>query len=136
MVGLRINKRPFWYALFVGHKPTYDAYGNENGNTLVYSAPVRMLGNISPSKGNTYNNLFGIDVDYSRVINPLPKDCPIDEASVLWVDKEPIIGEDGSTQTGHDYVVTAIGESIGHKAYAISRVSIADGVSIYGQKGD
>lgn len=132
MVGLEINKRTFWYALQTGEKTEYDNFGNEAGLSPVYGKPVKMRANISPSRGDTANDLFGINAEYTRTINPLPKDCPIDEASVLWVDKPPVMDENGATKTGHDYVVVQIAESLGHKAYAIKKVSVADGVTTYG----
>lgn len=126
MRGLAKNKQTFWYALYERSEPVLDTYGNEIGNHPVYSHPVKATGNISPARGNTESDLFGINAVYAKTINPMPVDCPISETSVLWINRPPVIEEDGSTKTGHDYVVTLAASSINHKAYIISRVSTGD----------
>ena len=126
MVGLAVNKQTFWYALFDHEETVTDIYGNEIGSRPVYSNPVKYRANISASRGTADNDLFGINAVYSKTINPLPLDFPMNEASILWVDKQPEINDDGSTNTGHDYVVTQVAKSLNHKAYAILRVDVAD----------
>lgn len=126
MVGLAINKQTFWYALFDHDEPVYDNWGNESGTKPVYGNPVKYRANISASRGTADIDLFGINAVYTKTINPLPLDFPLDEASVLWIDKEPTIAEDGSTTTAHDYVVTQVAKSLNHKAYAILKVNVAD----------
>lgn len=134
MVGLSRNKRTFWYSLFVREQRKTDEWGNEQPTPIIiYSKPKRLTANISAARGQTENDLFGIAANYDRTINPLPNECPINEASVLWVDKTPVIAEDGTTTTGHDYVVTQIADSLNGKAYAISKVNTADGVGVYGE---
>lgn len=64
---------------------------------------------------------------YTKTINPMPNNCPIDESSILWIEVEPVIEEDGRTVTAHDYVVSQVAESLNHKAYAISRVDVTAG---------
>lgn len=124
--GLEANKQTFWYALYDHEETVTDIYGNEIGSRSVYSNPVKHRANISASRGPADNELFGINAVYSRTINPLPLDFPMNEASILWVDKQPEINEDGSTNTGHDYVVTNVAPSLNHRAYAILRVDVAD----------
>ena len=133
MVGLKRNEQDFWYSLYLRNEPTFDEWGNENGNKKIYSNPVKLKANISAARGQTENELFGVNAQYDKTINPLPRDCPIDEVSVLWVDKAPVLDENGMTTTGHDYVVSLIAKSLNHKAYAISKVNTADGVGVYGE---
>ena len=126
MRGLAKNRQTFWYALYERSEPVLDGYGNEIGNKPIYSKPIKASGNVSSARGGTDGSLFGIYSEYAKTINPMPVDCPISETSVLWIDRQPVIEEDGSTKTGHDYVVTLVSGSINHKAYIISRVSTGD----------
>lgn len=126
-VGLEINKQPFWYALYERSEPILDEAGQQIGQKPIYGHPIPYRANISPARGATQKNLFGINAEYSRVLNPLPLDFPMDELSILWIDRKPEIKPDGSTDTGHDYIVTEIAKSLNHKAYTVYRVNVADG---------
>ena len=63
---------------------------------------------------------FGNSALFDRVIVTCDLTCPIDENSVLWVDREP---GDGSVK--HDYVVKKVARSIHSIAIAISKVEIS-----------
>lgn len=132
MRGMTRNERTFWYSLFLKNETTHDQWGNENGTRPVYGKPVETQGNISASRGSVGGELFGLNAEYSRTINPMPINCPIEETTVLWIDKTPVMDSEGKTTTGHDYVVEQVAQSLNHKAYAISKVNIADGVGTYG----
>lgn len=127
MKAMERNKKKFWYALYERSEPILDEDGNEVGEQSVYGNPVREKGNISAARGSTENDLFGVNAVYTKTINPMPNNCPIDESSILWIEVEPVIEEDGRTVTAHDYVVSQVAESINHKAYAISRVDVTAG---------
>lgn len=127
MKAMERNKKKFWYALYERSDPILDEDGNEVGEQSVYGNPVREKGNISAARGSTENDLFGVNAVYTKTINPMPNNCPIDESSILWIEVEPVIEEDGRTVTAHDYVVSQVAESLNHKAYAISRVDVTAG---------
>lgn len=127
MKAMERNKKKFWYALYERSEPILDEDGNEVGEQSVYGNPVREKGNISAARGSTENDLFGVNAVYTKTINPMPNNCPIDESSILWIEVEPVIEEDGRTVTSHDYVVSQVAESLNHKAYAISRVDVTAG---------
>lgn len=127
MRGMSKNKQTFWYALYERSEPILDAYGNEVGEQSIYGNPVKEKGNISAARGSTENDLFGVNAVYTKTINPMPNNCPIDESSILWIEVEPVIKSDGRTVTAHDYVVSQVAESLNHKAYAISRVDVTAG---------
>lgn len=127
MTGLARNKQSFWYALYERSEPIYDEYGNEVGEKSVYGKPVMAKGNISAARGDTENDLFGINAVYTKTINPMPLDFPMKETSILWIGITPVIEEDGNTLTGHNYVVSQVAKSLNHKAYAISRVDVTVG---------
>lgn len=127
MRGLSKNKKTFWYALYERSEPVLDEHENEVGEQSIYGKPIRATGNVSAARGSTENDLFGINAVYTKTINPMPNNCPIDESSILWIEVEPVIEADGRTVTAHDYVVSQVAESINHKAYAISRVDVTAG---------
>lgn len=127
MKAMERNKKKFWYALYERSEPILDEDGNEVGEQSVYGNPVREKGNISAARGSTENDLFGVNAVYTKTINPMPNNCPIDESSILWIEVKPVIEEDGRTVTSHDYVVSQVAESLNHKAYAISRVDVTAG---------
>lgn len=127
MRGLERNKQTFWYALYERSEPIFDERGNEVGEQSIYGNPIKEKGNISAARGSTENDLFGINAVYTKTINPMPNNCPIDESSILWIEVEPVIEADGSTMTAHDYVVSQVAESLNHKAYAIRKVEVMVG---------
>ena len=127
MRGMSRNKQTFWYALYERSEPILDADGNEVGEQSIYGNPVKEKGNISAARGSTENDLFGVNAVYTKTINPMPINCPIDESSILWVGVKPLIKDDGSTMTAHNYVVSQVAQSLNHKAYAISRVDVTVG---------
>ena len=129
MRGLERNKQTFWYALYERSEPILDENGDEIGEKLIYSNPIRESGNISSAIGSTEKALFGINAVYTKVINPMPQSFPMDENSILWIDTTPEIAEDGSTKTAHDYVVTKAARSLNHKAYALKKVNVSGGES-------
>lgn len=127
MRGLERNKQSFWYALYERSEPILDEDGNEIGENLIYGNPIKESGNISESIGSTEKALFGINAVYTKVINPMPDNFPMDENSILWIDTVPDISENGSTVTTHDYVVTKVAKSLNHKAYALKKVNVSIG---------
>lgn len=128
MRPLRRNKQRIYYALYSKGNPVpiLDQWGNETGEyKTVYGKPVELLANVSASRGNASEDMFGISAVYDKALNPLPLDCPIDEYSLLWVDRMPVLEFDGSTKTPHDYVVERVARSLNHKAYAVRRVEVS-----------
>lgn len=127
MRGLEKNKQSFWYALYERSEPILDEGGNEIGEKPIYGNPIKESGNISEAIGSTEKALFGINAVYTKVINPMPDNFPMDENSILWIDTVPDISENGSTATAYDYVVTKVAKSLNHKAYALKKVSVSIG---------
>lgn len=122
---LRRNKSKFFYALYMRKTPLTDEYGNKTGEyDITYSKPVEMEGNISAARGETVTRQFGEDVAYDRVIVLDNPRCPIDEFSILWIDTEPVLNEDGTTETPHDYVVTKVATGLNSVAIAVSKVNV------------
>lgn len=128
------NKVKFFYALYVGREPIIDEYGNKTGEyTVKYGNPVEYFANISAAMGETQTRQFGESVSYDRVIIMDNEAPPIDEYSVLWVDTEPRLNEDGSLaldtrdeiETPHDYVVKKVARGLNSVSIAVSKVSVS-----------
>ena len=121
MIAMDINKTAFWYCLYTGSQMLTDSDGYKTGEKkLVYSEPVKMEANISAAKGNSEAEMFGTNLEYSRVIVTCDMDCPIDENSVLFVDKAPSFDDAGSPQ--FDYVVKRVARSLNVVSIAIDKV--------------
>lgn len=113
------NKRKIYYALFDSTAAAEDEYGNEIGEGVVYTSPVPLLANVSASKNVDTADVFGIDINYDRVVMVSGRFCPIEETSVLWVDRDP------SNNKPYDYVVVRVSKSINSTAIAIRKVDVS-----------
>lgn len=119
------NMRDFYYALYEGKVEIEDEYGNKTGEyEVVYSKPIKCKGNISAAQGEVQNRQFGDSESYDKVITLGNVNIPIDEYSILWVDTLPVIKEDGTTSTPHDYIVKKNARSLNSVSLAISKVNV------------
>ena len=139
MRSLKRNQRPLYYCLYAGKEPIIDEYGNETGENIVtYEAPVQMYANISPATGQSSTEQFGNLENYDKVIVTTWMDCPIDENSVLFIDKEP----DESSVLTHiptaittvegyvtvptpDYIVRSVARSLNSISIAVRKVKVS-----------
>lgn len=115
MVTLSRNKRPFWYATYLGYNMLRNGSGQitaERG--MEYSDPVEYYGNIAPATGDANVAPFGVALDYDHVIQ-LPGKTPIDEQSVLWIDET-------DTTKPYDYKVIRKAVSLNHTTLAVKKV--------------
>jgi hypothetical protein len=128
------NKARFFYALYEGREPITDDYGNVSGEYDVkHGNPTEGYANISAAKGETQTRQFGESETYDKVIVMDNEAPPIDEYSVLWVDTEPQLDEDGSllvdergnVVTPHDYIVKKVAKSLNNVSIAISKVNVS-----------
>lgn len=121
---MRINKRPFYYCLFSDKEPIEDEYGNETGEMrVIYEAPVQMLANISQATGQSNTEQFGNLENYDKVIVTDDLNCPIDESSVLFIDKEPEYSLAGDPM--YDYTVRRVAKSINSVSIAVRKVNVS-----------
>lgn len=121
---LRRNKRCFYYALYQGKEAVIDGEGYETGEYAVqYAAPVKMSANISAASGSAQVEQFGTFINYDRVIMTDDMDCPIDENTILFIDKIPEYDNSGNPLP--DYRVRRVAKSLNSISYAISRVSVS-----------
>ncbi len=126
MRGMVRNKQKFYYASYVGEKEIIDEYGNSTGEYAVsYGNPIGYFGNISAAQGEMQSRQFGESESYDKVIVLDDINAPIDEHSILWVDTLPLLNEDGTTDTPHDYEVTRKAVSLNVVSLAIRKVQVS-----------
>lgn len=128
------NKVRFYYALYESREPIMNQYGKPSGqHKVIYGNPIEEYANISAAKGETQTRQFGENESYDKVIVMDLGTPSIDEYSILWVDTEPQLNEDGSLAvndkgeviTPHDYVVKKVAKSLNNVSIAISKVTVS-----------
>lgn len=131
---MNINKQRFFYALYEGREELTDEYGNKSGEyRLLYSDPTECYANISAARGETQSNQFGENIVYDKSIILDKGLVDLDEYSILWVDIEPELDENGALAvdengrviTPHDYVVKKVALSLHSELLAISKVTVS-----------
>lgn len=129
MHTLERNKREFWYALKIGERENRDEDGLLHGDDteVLYGEPV--LTEMSMSISSGANNLgsqgmaelepFGISTAYTHRLTTVDLDCPIDEESILWIDKSPADG-------AHNFKVVRVAKSLNHLIYYVKEVDVRE----------
>nr|DAZ18686.1 MAG TPA: hypothetical protein [Caudoviricetes sp.] len=118
------NKVSFWYLLFDRKVAITDDEGNESGeHTVLYKDAVQMKANVSAATGAAQVEQFGNFISYDKVIVIDDLSCPIDENSVLFIDKEPEYAEDGTPL--YDYLVKRVAKSLNSISIAVSKVTVS-----------
>ena len=136
---LKRNKRPFYYCLYKEDRRMIDEYGNESGeNIVVYQNPVEMYANVSPATGQSNTEQFGNLENYDKVIVTDDLECPIDENSVLFIDKQPEYSlvrtyrptaitatEEFVRVPNYDYTVLRVAKSLNSVSIAVRKVRVS-----------
>lgn len=118
------NKSTFYYLLYDEKVPVYDADGYETGEqTVSYSEAVSMQANISAATGQSQVEQFGNLENYDKVIVTDDMTCPINENTVLFVDKEPTYDSEG--KPAYDYTVRRVAKSLNSISIAIRKVNVS-----------
>lgn len=120
---LERNKTPFWYQLYDRTETVENEYGNEVGPVVVYKDAVEMKGNISSATGSAQVEQFGNFAGYDKVVVVDDMSCPIEETTVLFIDKKPEYDAEGNPL--FDYVVKRVAKSLNVIAYAVKRVDVS-----------
>lgn len=138
MKCLRRNRVRFWFCPFNSKVELLDEDGNRTGEYAVkYGAPVKVYGNVSAAHGEVQEEMFGRDLAYDKVIVLDKPSFPIEEDTVLFVDKRPEtestsvrIDVDGTPTVVSidrplfDYIVKRAARTLNTVAYAIERVQV------------
>lgn len=123
MRTLERNKQTFYYALFDSDVPATDPEGNKTGEYIArYKEPIKIRANISPASGDVQREPFGAMGEYDKVIVTDDIDCPIDENTVLFIDRPPKKKEDGTLL--YDYIVKRVAKSLNTISFAVSKVDV------------
>lgn len=84
------NKRRVWYCLYDSKRDLLDENGKKTGEKIVTYGPAKeMWVNVSPATGQSSAEQFGNLENYDKVLVTCDLSCPIDENSVLFIDKLP-----------------------------------------------
>lgn len=133
MVCMSRNKSRFFYALYVSKEQGTDDWGNPTGGVdITYGDPQECRANVSAAKGETQTRQFGESENYDKVIVMEGSAPPIDEYSILWIDRVPKLDENGALAlndegeviTPHDYIVKKVARSLNSVSIAISKVNV------------
>lgn len=121
---LKRNQQTIYYCTFTSDDTAqYDEYGNLLPETTkVYGAAVAMKANVSPATGQSRTEQFGGLENYDKVIVTDDMSCPIDEQSVLFIDKEPEY--DNGTPL-YDYTVRRVAKSLNSISIAVRKVTVS-----------
>ena len=118
------NKSQFYYLLYQSREQATNGDGYETGETKVfYSEPVPMRANVSAATGYAQTEQFGNFITYDKVIVTDDMSCPIDENSVLFLDKEPEFDTSGNPL--YDYTVKRVARSLNSISIAVSKVTVS-----------
>ena len=119
--NLSFLEQDFWYARMKGYEPEVDSEGNLTGDdVLTYENPVHAKARIGFTQYYDADTAFTKGVVHNRAISSVTK-FPIDEYTVLWIDVEPVINQDGSTDTEPDYYCVAYRQDIHRNVWAIRK---------------
>lgn len=133
MVCMSRNKSRFFYALYMSKEQGTDDWGNPTGGVdITYGDPQECRANVSAAKGETQTRQFGESENYDKVIVMEGSSPPIDEYSILWIDRVPRLDENGALAlndegeviTPHDYIVKKVARSLNSVSIAISKVNV------------
>lgn len=105
---LKRNQQELFYAKYICKTPILDNNNLETGDyETSYSAPVSFYANISAGKGSSQGEVFGKEIDFTRIICTTDTTCPINEHSLIWIETEPILKPDGTADPDSaDYTVS------------------------------
>lgn len=88
-----------------------------------YSLPLEFKANISPAKGNADQEVFGLNLDYTKSICVTDMSLPISETSKIWYETEPVIKTDGMVDIDSaDYSVVQVARSLNSIMYAVKKL--------------
>lgn len=96
----------------------------ETGENIAgYSLPIEFKANISASKGDANQELFGINLDYTKTISTTDMDLPISETSRIWLETVPRFNDDGTVDIDSaDYAVAQVARSLNSVLYAVKKL--------------
>lgn len=120
---MKRNQTAIYYCLYKEKKPLLDEDGNETSEyRVLYEQPVKLMCSVSHATGYAQVNMFGNLDSYDKVLITDDMNCPIDENTVLFVDREPDY-QDGKPV--YDYTIKRVAKSLNTISYAVSKVKVS-----------
>lgn len=134
---LKRNTQKLWYQLYDSHIPVFetDLEGNiitnpitvnplESGDYTVglYRRLLGFRANVSAARGEASTDPFGVDTNYDKTLCTCAI-LPLDELSVLFVDKAPVYDKSGKLINKPDYKVVKVAKSLNSVLYAIKKMT-------------
>lgn len=124
MKSLERNKTKFYYCLYKGKREFKDENGDYTGEyVLEYGEPIECFANISASVGSAQSEQFGNFEGYDKVISASDINIPIDENTVLFIEKDPEFDKDGNPL--YNYIVKKVAKSLNAVSYAVTKVVVS-----------
>ena len=131
MVSMEINKTRIWYSNLIHgeSEPVLDEHGLMTGDFVQrYTTPVPLRAALSESIG--LNNLsaqgiaeldpYGITTNYTHRMVVEDMNCPLDEESIVWHDRDP---GDNPYDVPYNFRVIRASKTLNYKMYYLRQVN-------------
>lgn len=127
------NKRVIYYA---NNDNEATMQTDSNGNFTLewaqsYAKPIKLRINVSEAKSRmdrlastTYIDPYGLELGYNKVLATSDLSLNIKDGAIFWIDKMPVIEQDGTTETPYDYQCVQIKKSLNNMLIAVKKVDV------------
>lgn len=126
------NKVTIYFANNIGDQMLTDASGDL---TLEYAQgyenPRELRINVSEAKSRmdrlastTYIDPYGLELGYNKVLATSDMNNGIQDGAIFWIDRLPVLNNDGSTETPWDYECVQIKKSLNNILIAVKKVDV------------
>lgn len=126
------NKVTIYFANNTGDQMLTDASGDL---TLEYAQgyenPRELRINVSEAKSRmdrlastTYIDPYGLELGYNKVLATSDMNNGIQDGAIFWIDRLPVLNNDGSTETPWDYECVQIKKSLNNILIAVKKVDV------------
>ena len=126
------NKVTIYFANNIGDTMLTDSSGDL---TLEYAQgyenPRKLRINVSEAKSRmdrlastTYIDPYGLELGYNKVLATSDMNNGIQDGAIFWIDRLPVLKEDGSTDTPFDYECVQIKKSLNNILIAVKKVDV------------
>lgn len=110
----RCLQQTVYYSMYLGRKPI-SVDGLYTGEyTIEYANPSPIGASVTPAKGGTEAEMFGLSEDYDKIITVEGADWAFNEATRFWIDAKP--------SEPADYAVVRVAQSRNLTAVAVRKV--------------
>lgn len=133
MVSMEINKKTIWYSNLIHgeREPIRDENGLLTGSYRPkYTNPVPLRAALSESIG--LNNLsaqgiaeleaYGVATNYTHRMVVEDMDCPLDEESIIWHDRDP---GDNPYDVPFNFKVIRASKTLNYKMYYLRQINVS-----------